>query len=212
MPRAGSAWREVAPATSAALGIVLGLALGATAGHVFWAAPAPSAANAQPAPSLVTAEPKSLVVQPVDVPSGYTLFVESPPPDPAGTHPQSHYGVVVRRPDEPAYLAESDVSLYRSPEQAAAALKALLGVGKFGAELPLHGGLGSDGHLFAAKDKGVVVGSVLWRDRNAVAWVFVYNPYPDSLPADVVDMVARGNAYDDAIGYAEIVEGHLAAG
>jgi hypothetical protein len=159
----------------------------------------------------VTGDPKGLVLQPGDVGSAYTLFIESPPPDPANTHPLAHYGVVLRRADEPSYLAESDVSRYASPEQAAAALKALLSVGKFGAELPIHGSIGDEAHLYAAKDQGVVVGSVLWRDRNVVAWIFVYNPYPDSLPADVVDTVARGNAYDDAMGYAEIVEGHIAA-
>jgi hypothetical protein len=202
----------VGPAAAAALGVALGVAVGATAGHVFWAAPAPAVATARSAPREVMGDPQRLVLQPGDVGSAYTLFIESPPSDPANTHPIALYGVVLRRADEPSYLAESDVSRYASPEQAAAALKALLGVGKFGVELPIHGSIGDEAHLYAAKAQGVVVGSVLWRDRNVVAWVFVYNPYADSLPADVVDMVARGNAYDDTIGYAEIVEGHIAAG
>jgi hypothetical protein len=212
MRQAASRRRPVRPAAAAALGVALGLAVGAPAGHILWAAPAPVVATARSAPREVTGDPKGLVLQPGDVSSAYTLFIESPPPDPANTHPLANYGVVLRRADEPSYLAESDVSRYASPEQAAAALKALLGVGKFGAELPIHGSLGDEAHLYAAKDQGVVVGSVLWRDRNVVAWVFVYNPYAASLPADVVDTVARGNAYDDAMGYAEIVEGHIAAG
>ena len=188
--------------------MALGLAVGATVDHVVWA---PAVTSARSAPRQVTADPKGLVVQPGDVGAAYTLFAESPPPDPANTHPLAHYGVVLRRQDEPSYLAESDVSRYGSVAEAAAALKALLGAGKFGAELTLHGGVGDEAHLYAAKDQGVVVGSVLWRDRNVVAWVFVYSPYAGSLPADVVDTIARANAYDDAMGYATIVEGHIAA-
>src|SRR5262249_61208814 len=91
-------------------------------------------------------------------------------------------------------------------ERAEQALRNLLGAGKLGAELPMRAPLGNEARLYAAKDKGLVIASALWRDRNVVAFIFVYNPYPESLAEPEVDRLARANAYDDALGLAFAVE------
>ena len=116
--------------------------------------------------------------------------------------------MTISRSDLVAYAAQSAVNRYATEADARAALRTLLGLGQFGSELPRHESLGDEAHLFAAKagDRSLVVGSVLWRDRNVVGYVFVYNPYPAEVPADAIERLARANAYDDTMGIAIPVE------
>jgi hypothetical protein len=164
--------------------------------------------------ALVQADPRSLVTQPDDLPSQYTIQGDPQAPDPGSTHPKQRYSVTISRTDVPRYAAQSAVNIYVSDKEARDALRSLLAVGKFGSELPLHESIGDEAHLFAARagDRSVVVGSILWRDRNAVAYVFVYNPYPDQLPPDVVQRLARANAYDDTMGIAHPIEQRIKVG
>lgn len=159
----------------------------------------------------VRGAPQGLVVQPADVPPSYRINEDTNSSDPGNTNARARYSVAITRQDAPRYRAENGVNLYANDAQAAAALHKLLGVGRFGTELPMRGALGDEAHLYAARDRGVVIGSVLWRQRNAVGFLFVYNPYPDTVPEDQVDRVARANAYDDTLGLAESVSAHLGA-
>ena len=195
-----------------AAALVLGLVLAAGIGLGFGARSAflpPNAEPASPSTHLVSADPRGLVLQPADVPAEYTIYEDSNASDPGQTHPRARYAVVVTRQAAPRYLTESGVNVYADPDLAAQALRKLLGTGKFGTELPMRGTLGNEARLFAAKDKGLVVASALWRDRNVVAFIFVYNPYPESLAEPEVDRLARANAYDDALGLAFAVEEHV---
>ena len=191
--------------------LLVGLAVGFVARAVFFT-PAPPAPTA--APNLVRADPSALVVQPRDVPSSYRIAADPNAPEPGQTHPKAHYSVTLSRNDSSRYLAQCAVAVYSSTTAAQSALKTLLGLGQFGTELPLLAALGEDGHLFAANDpkSGVVVGSVLWRDRNVVAYIFVYNPYEASTPAAEIERLARGNAYDDTFALASRTEEHIKAG
>jgi hypothetical protein len=192
--------------------LVTGLAVGLILRGVF--SPGGVPASPPATASIVQADPRSLVTQTDDLPGKYTIQGDQAAPDPGSTHPKQRYSVTISRTDVPRYAAQSAVNVYASETEARGALRSLLGVGQFGSELPLHESLGGEGHLFAARagDRLVVVGSVLWRDRNVVAYVFVYNPYPDQLPADVVERLARANAYDDTMGIAHPIEQRIKVG
>jgi hypothetical protein len=184
-----------------ALALAAGLAVGFIAHAVFFA---PVPAPAAPASRLVMTDPSKLVVQPEDLPPSYRVGEEQGAAQPVDTHPRARYSITISRTDSSHYLAQCAVNTYESMDKARAALQALLGVGQFGTELALHRALGDEGHLYAAKDEKamVVIGSALWRERNAVAYVFVYNPYSSSTPAEELDRLARGNAYDDTLALA----------
>jgi hypothetical protein len=183
-----------------------GLAVGLALREVFGPGVAPPATPAHLGP--VQADPRSLVTQPDDLSRQYTIVGDPKAPDPGSIHPKQRYSVSISRADVPRYAAQAAVNVYSGDTEAGEALRSLLAVGQFGSELPLHESMGAEGHLFAARagDRLVVVGSILWRDRNVVAYVFVYNPYPDQLPADVVERLARANAYDDTTGIARPIE------
>ena len=205
VPHSGTRSQGVALVAVLVVGVGIGFATRAN----FWES-RDSAAPGRPA-GEVRAAPQALVVQPADVSPSYTINEDANPSDPGNTNARARYSVVITRKDAPHYLAENGVNLYDSDAQAAAALHKLLGVGKFGTELPMRGALGDEAHLYAARDRGVVIGSVLWRQRNSVSFLFVYNPYPDAVPVDQVDRLARANAYDDTLGFAESVSAHLRA-
>ncbi|MEP7105587.1 MAG: hypothetical protein ABI838_07055 [Chloroflexota bacterium] len=179
-----------------------GLGLGLVLRDAFGTGAAPAAAPA--AHDLVHADPRSLVTQAQDLPSQYLIQGDPSAPDPGSTHPKQSYLVTISRSDVVAYAAQSAVSLYATAADARAALQTLLGLGQFGSELPMHESLGDEAHLFAAKagDRSLVVGSLLWRDRNVIGYVFVYNPFPAGVPPDAVERLARANAYDDTVGIA----------
>lgn len=197
-----------------ATAVALGLLVGGLAGYVIRGAGASPQGAAGPgaADADVQTDPRFLVVQAQDVPADYSVYADPNPADPGHTNPTHQYAVAMTQKGVPAYLAESGVNLYASRALTGAALKTMLSLGSFGAELPLHGTLGEEAHLFAAKDQGVVAASLLWRDRNAVAFIFLYNPYSDSTPAAEVDRIARGNAYDNALSLATVVEGRIRTG
>ncbi len=183
-------------------GVGLGLVLRETLGPGVGSSPSAGG------PRLIRADPRELVTQPADLPGQYTIQGDPAAPDPGQTHPSQRYSVTISRSDQPEYAAQSGANLYASENDARTGLRRLLGLGQFGSELPLHESVGEEAHLFAAKagDRSLVVGSLLWRDRNVVAYVFVYNPYPELLPATAVERLARANAYDDTVGIALPIE------
>jgi len=186
---------------------------------VGWVLEAASTASVQPAgpaarPALVRTDPRTLVTQPADLPRTYVIEGDQQAADPGQTHPRQQYSVTISRSDVPTYAAQAAVNLYSSEVEARAAMTTLRGLGQFGSELPMHDSLGDEAHLFAARagDRSLVIGSVLWRDRNVVGYVFVYNPYPDNLPADAIERLARGNAYDDTMGIAIPIQRRIRGG
>lgn len=189
-------------------GVAVGLAL-----HLPPATSVPAAGQATH-PTLVVADPRTLVTQPGDLPAVYSIASDAQAADPGQTHPKQRYAVTISRSDLPDYAAQAAVNSYASEEEARVALRTLLGVGQFGSELPMHDSLGDEAHLFAARagDRSLVIGSVLWRDRNVIAYVFVYNPYSAQVPADVLERLARANAYDDTMGFAVPVERRIKDG
>lgn len=199
----------VAPWLALLLALAAGIGLGFAARSVFFEAVGSAPQLATRAPGNIRADPRDLVVQPSQVPASYALYADTRSTDPANTNAKARYVVALSREGSPKYLAECGVSLYATPEQAAAALHSMLSLGSYGTELPPHESLGEEAHLFAARDSQRVIGSVLWRDRNAVAFVFVYNPYAGSTPSEELDQLARGNAYDDTLGFAYAVEDNL---
>ena len=202
--------RSGGPSIAVVLGLVLvvGMGLGFAARAVFWA-PAEQTPASAAVTALIHEDPQALVLQPSDVGADYTIYEDSGASDPGQTGARARYAVRMTRKGAPKYLTEVGVNLYDGRTQAAAALQKLLGLGKFGTELPMRGSLADEARLFAAKDPGIVIASLLWRDRNAVAFVFVYNPYPETVPQPEVDRLARANAYDDALGLATAVEEHI---
>lgn len=202
--------RSGGPPIGVALGLVLavGMGLGFATRAVFWA-PRDQAPASAAATGLVHEDPRALVLQPSDVGADYTIYEDRGASDPGQTSARARYAISMTRQGAPRYLTEAGVNLYDDRTQAAAALRKLLGLGRFGTELPMRGSLADEAHLFAAKDPGIVIASLLWRDRNAVAFVFVYNPYPETVPQAEVDRLARANAYDDAMRLAYAVEEHI---
>lgn len=189
-----------------------GVALGLVLRQVLL--PGSPAAPSANRPAVVQADPRTLVTQPEDLPRQYVIQGDPEAADPGATHPRQRYSVTISRSDVAGYAAQAAVNLYASEDEARAALRTLLGLGQFGSELPLHETLGDEGHLYAARagDRPLVVGSVIWRDRNLVAYVFVYSPYPDQVPPDAVERLARANAYDDTMGVALPIERRVKGG
>jgi hypothetical protein len=202
---------RVAEAVLLFLVLGAGLGLGIVLRDAF--GPSPPAASPATAPGLVQADPRSLVTQSADLPPQFLIEGDPSAPDPGPTHPKRSYLVTISRSDAVGYAAQSAVNLYATEADARTAMRTLLGLGQFGSELPMHESLGDEAHLFAAKagDRPLVVGSVLWRDRNVVGYVFVYNPYPAQVPPDAVERLARANAYDDTMGIAIPVERRVRA-
>jgi len=196
--------------------LLLVLVTGTAVGWVLQTASTASIPPAGPAarPALVQADPRTLVTQPADPPRTYVIEGDQQAADPGQTHPRQQYSVTISRSDVPTYAAQAAVNLYSSEVEARAAMTTLRGLGQFGSELPMHDSLGDEAHLFAARagDRSLVIGSVLWRDRNVVGYVFVYNPYPDNLPADAIERLARGNAYDDTMGIAIPIQRRIRGG
>jgi hypothetical protein len=202
--------RSGGPPIAVALLLVLavGIGLGFAARAVFWA-PGDRAPASTAVTDLVHDDPHGLVLQPSDVGADYTIYEARGASDPGQTSARARFAISMTRTDTPKYLTEAGVNLYSDRTQATAALRKLLGLGRYGTELPMRGSLADEPHLFAAKDPGVVIASLLWRDRNVVAFVFVYNPYPEAVPQTEVDRLARANAYDDAMGLAYAMEEHI---
>lgn len=198
------------PPIAVALGLVLAVGIGlGFAARAALSAPGARAPASAAAADLVHEDPSALVLQPSDVGADYTIYEDRGASDPGQTGARARFAINLTRTGSPTYQTEAGVNLYDDRTQAAAALRKLLGLGRYGTELPLRGSLGDEAHLFAAKASGTVIASLLWRDRNVVAFVFVYNPYPDAVPQAEVDRLARANAYDDALGLADAMEKHI---